>query len=220
MALRLMPVPEWTNDAVRRVITAHSNVFEDPPQIAVERGELGLEKVRATLPVSNAGVPKRHNSRSDAIAHNKLWFKPKQIAWRILFETKRGVTVAVDLHINRKKDTYHQLLYGPSIQRVFETFEMVRQSRRIKKQDFSAAILQIPALYFSALWLTANRSRELYVPLVSLPGRFKVGGFYTRSEIVKALVERWIDRKEARKGLRLRKAKLKRTQRFRSTQKQ
>ncbi|HTT32500.1 MAG TPA: hypothetical protein VMH48_02765 [Methylomirabilota bacterium] len=210
MALRLTSVPEWTREAVRKVIAAHANVFEDPPQIAVERGELTAEKARVTLPVFTAGVPKRRDDRRAAIAHSKLWLKPKQIAWRTLLETRQGVTVAVELHVSRKKDSFHQLQYGPSIQQTFDALEMARRSRRLSKQEFSVGILQIPALYFSALWVTTNRGRELYFPLVSFPGRLKAKRFYQRKQTVTALVDKWIERREAHKKLAAHKAKSKR----------
>lgn len=201
MALQLMPVPGWTKEAVRSVIASQAKIFEDPPQIPVGRGELAAEKVKVTLPVFVAGLPKRGDNRRTAIAHNKLWFKPKRIAWRALLQTKAGVTVAVELHANRKKDAFHQLQYGPSIQRTFDALEMTNRNRRVNKQGFSPGILQIPALYFSALWLTASRSRELYAPLVNFAGRLRIGRFYARKEIVAALVDRWLSRKEAHKKL-------------------
>lgn len=201
MTLQLTPIPEWTNNATRSVIAAWAKVFEDHPLIPVSRGELSAKKTRATLPVFTARLPKRRDNRRSAIAHSKLWFKPRRIAWRALLETKGGVTVAVELHTNRKKNAFHQLQYGPFIQRTFDALEMARRSRRVKKEGFSPGILQIPALYFSALLLSGTRGRELYAPLVNFPGRLKIGRFYARKEIVAALVDKWISRREAHKKL-------------------
>jgi hypothetical protein len=205
LALRWTSIPEWTTDAVRSVISSHSRVFEDPPQIPVESGELSAEKISATLPLFTAGLPKQRQNRRAAISRSKLWLNPKQIGWRVLIETKRGVTVAVQLHSNRKKEAFHQLQYGPSIQQTFDALESTKRKRGVNKQSFSPGILQIPALYFSALWLTSGkgRRRELFVPLVSYPGKIKIGRFYARKEIVAALVDKWIDRIEAHKKLKL-----------------
>jgi hypothetical protein len=205
LALQVTQNPEWIPAAVRSAIASHSHVFEDPPQILVDRGELSADKTRATLPLFTAGVPKQRHNRRAAIAQSKVWLRPKQIGWRILLETKRGVTVAVEIHTNRKKYASHQLQYGPSIQQTFDALELTRRNRRVNKQSFSPGILQIPALYFSALWLTSGKGRghELFVPLVSYPGRIKIGRFYARKEIVEALVDNWINRREAHKKLKL-----------------
>jgi len=209
LALKFIPAPGWAYDAACGVIDSYSAVFADTPQIPVERGELSPEKIRATLPVFIAGVPRRQDDRRSAIAHNKLWFKPKRVAWRFLLETARGVTVGVEVHANRKKHAFHQLQHGPFIQQIFDSVQVAARSSRLKGRDFSLGVLQIPSLYFSALWLTTKRGQELYVPLVAFLGRLKIGSFCSRKKVVSALVDKWIERKEAHNRVNILKAKSK-----------
>jgi hypothetical protein len=208
LALKSIPAPRWAYDAACAAIDSHSAMFVDTPTIPVERGELSPSKIRATLPVFIAGVPRRRDDRRSAIAHNKLWFKPKRVAWRFLLETARGVTVSVEVHANRRKHAFHQLQQGPFAQQIFDSVQVVARSSRLKGRDFSLGVLQIPSLYFSALRLTAKRGQELFVPLVAFPGRLKIGSFCSRKKVVSALVDKWIERKEAHKKLNILKAKL------------
>ena len=207
--MRALQVPEWTNDAVRRVLASYSPLLLGTPKIGVNPEELSAEKVKQALPVYTIRVPGRHGKRESASERSGSWFRPRRIAWRFFLEAKKTVNVAVELRTDQKKKSYHQLQRGPFIEHTFKAIRKALQNNRAKKGQASLGLVQIPALYFSALWLKRNRRKDYFVSLVSIPGSLRSGQFYTRAQIMRALTKRHAERKQSHQTLLARRAKSK-----------
>lgn len=204
--MRLLKVPKWTIDAVSKVLTVHPRLFVGTPGLTENQEELSFANFKQVLPVYVTKLPARRRARRSKKPLKQSWFKPKRIAWRFFLETKQGVNVAVELHAKRGIENYHQLQHGQFIQHTFDSIQRVMRSTRVKKQNYSLCLVQVPMLYFSALWLIGSRGRDLFIPLVNFPGRLKTGRFYARAAVVSALGKKLSERRKAHETLLARRA--------------
>ena len=209
MTVQRLKAPKWTSDAISSIIASHSPLFLGTPQINVSPRELSAESVKAALPVYTVRVPASRGKRQSSSGQIKEWFKPKRIAWRIFLEAKKVVNVAVELRTDRKKERYDQLQHGHFIEHTFRTMGRALQDKRAKNRQDSLGLVQIPALYFSALWLKGTRGGDYFVSLVNVPGALRPGRFYTRAQIVRALTRRHTERLHSHRALLARRSKSK-----------
>jgi hypothetical protein len=207
--VRPLQVPKWTTDAVRRILASHSPLLFGTPQIAVNPEDLSAESVKLALPIYSVRVPAGRSKIKSASARSGSWFKPRRIGWRVFLEAKKAVSVAVELRADRNKESYDQLQHGSFIQHTFNAIRKALRNKRAKNQQASSGLVQMPALYFSALWLKGNRGKDYFVSLVSVPGSLRSGQFYTRAQIVRALNKRHAERRQSHQALLARRAKSK-----------
>jgi len=116
------------------------------------------------------------------------------------------VHTAVELRIGKGRKLYHQLQYGDFIRHTYQVAETLRRKRQIQGRVYSLRLLQVPALYFSALWLRDRSRADLFVSLVNIRGSLRSGYVYTRSEIERALSRELLRAKKAKEELLARKS--------------
>jgi hypothetical protein len=171
--------------------------------------ELSAETVKQALPVYTVRVPAGLSKRESASVRSNSWFKPRRTAWRIFLGTKKAVNVAVELRADRKKESFDQLQHGPFIEHTFKAIRRALRNKRAKNWQATLGLVQVPALYFSALWLEGNRGKDYFVSLVSVPGLLRSGQFYSRAQIVRALTKRHAERVQSHQALLARRARSK-----------
>jgi hypothetical protein len=139
------------------------------------------------LPVYVAPPPalSKRQQRGQAATHPGL--KAKRVGWRCFFKTGQGVNVAIELEVRGSVRVHHEFQQGEFIERTFKRLKASVRNERLQRQGYTARLLFVPSLYFSALWFSGNRSQDLFVSLVTLGREVKTGLLYTRREIVAAL---------------------------------
>jgi len=199
-------VPKRIRQAVTEELQTYSRFLQENPEFHVDYNHLSLQNIRACLPVyvSKPPAPPR-TGRYRRRTQGGTWFKPKRVAWRFFLETKKGVNLSVELHAGAIANPHHQLQYGEFVQHTFNSLQRAQRGSPTRRRRYSPRILSLPDLYFSALWLTDSRGRDLFSPLVSVRGSLRPGSFYTKSEILRGLTNRTAERRNAHQNLLVRR---------------
>jgi hypothetical protein len=123
------------------------------------------------------------------LASGHLLSAAKSNAWRyILIHGTNAVGVA-ELHADEKTGTglKFSALYDTAFGK--ETMEALQQAKKlpqIGKQDYEPRFLDIPAVYFVAVWLH-GKSDDILIPLPPTFGRCNAYQPYSESQIIKLL---------------------------------
>src|SRR5215470_2044661 len=175
------------------------------PQVGVHHRYIKRLQVQLWLPVYVGRLlhPKSKSNRKTTRAKT-LRLSTKRVAWLCFLKTGKVVNAAVEFKMDDSRSLQHQFQQGEPIQRTFARVKAAARSPRLKGVAYTRRLLNIPGLYFGSLWLR-SRSRELFVSLVKVGTQLKIGGYYTRPEIVSALEGELARRKKAHRVVLARK---------------
>jgi hypothetical protein len=130
----------------------------------------------------------------------------RQVAWRVILGTEASeVIAATEIDTRRKQGGYHQLQYGDAARHVYETSRRIQRKKGSQPLKYSLRLLQLPSVYFSALWLRRTGSEDLFFSLVNVGTKIRSGQMYRRSAVERALGEEFLRRQKARDVLAARK---------------
>jgi hypothetical protein len=134
--------------------------------------------------------------------------KAKQVAWRLFIGTEtRKVVAAIEIDIRTKQGRYHQLQFGDAAGHAYKAAGRVQRAKGQLPRSYSLRMLQLPSLYFSALWLRKKGLADLFFPLVNIGTTLRSGQAYRRYTVERALGEEFLRRQSAKEVLAARKQK-------------
>lgn len=203
MALKTVVAPKRIQMALIEVLPSLYQFLQKNPQVGVHHHAVYKPQVKLWLPVYvghalASSMPKKKG------ASTRQRLTAKRVAWVCFLQTNKGVNAAIELQAE-KSGIRHQFQHGEFIQRTYSRMKSATRSQRLRRTPYRARLLNVPGLYFSALWFKSG-SRDLFVSLVRVgDGKIKAGGFYSRSEIVRALTDEVLKRKEAHQVVLARK---------------
>ena len=206
MSPLISKIPVEVHKIFRDFLNLHVVFCKKHPETGIKHEELSEANVRLVLPVYTTAKIRLKSKRQAAQKEVSL-AKLKRVAWRFFFDSERGVRTAAELHIGRGRKLYNQLQYGDFVWHTYKVAEQLPRKKRLRGRVYSLALLQLPALYFSALWLRDRRKADLFVALVSVKGRLRSGYVYKGSEIERALSQELIRARKAKEELRARKSR-------------
>jgi|SRR5580692_383937 hypothetical protein len=125
--------------------------------------------------------------------------KVQQIAWRLFIGTEaKNVVAATEIDAREKRGRYHRFQFGEAVGNAYKAAGRIQVAKRRRSQSYSLRILQLPPLYFSALWLRRKGSADLFFSLVNVGTRLRSGHAYRRSTVERALGEEFLRRQSAK----------------------
>src|SRR5947208_12603384 len=158
--------------------------LQQNPQVGVHHHDMYKAQVKLWLPVYLGSLRTISRAKRKETAARPMLLA-KRVAWLCLLQTRRGVNAAVELKAEKSGSIRHQFQQGEIIQQVFNRKRAAARNPRLRRAVPAAKLLNVPPLYFSALWFKTG-SKDLFVPLVRV-GNIKAGGSYGSSEIALAL---------------------------------
>jgi hypothetical protein len=206
VSLQTSIIPAAVHKILPQFLDLHASFCEKHPEVGIKHHLISESNVKLILPVyvaSSFRVKRRGPEPQKLVSIGR----PRKVALRLYFDSKTGVRAAAELRIKNGRRVIDQLQFGDFVRQTYETVRRLRRKNRVHRSAYSLCLLQIPALYFSALWLRAKRETDFYVSLVSLKGSLRSGHIYNRSEVERALSVELLRRKEAKEQLLVRKAK-------------
>jgi hypothetical protein len=134
--------------------------------------------------------------------------KVKQVAWRLFIGTEaRNVVAATEIDTRTRRGRHHQLQFGDAVGHAYKAARRIQLAKGRQPRSYSLRLLQLPPLYFSALWLRRKGSEDLFFSLVNVGTRLRSGHAYRRSTVELALGEEFLQRQSAKDILAIRKKK-------------
>jgi hypothetical protein len=203
VALKTVVAPKRVQTALTEVLPSLVQFLQQNPQVGVHHHDVHDREIKLWLPVYVGTAPVSSRSRRKR-ASTRARLAAKRIAWLCFLKTRQGVNAAIELQVERSGSIRHQFQQGEFIQHAFARMRAAARDQRLRGGAYTARLLNIPGMYFSALWFK-SASREQFVALVSIGNEVKAGGFYSRSEIVRALNDEASRRKEAHQIILARK---------------
>ena len=202
MTLKVIGAPKRTQEALSGVLPAIYRFLRQNPQVGVHHNAVRSPEIKLWLPVY-VGRPLVVVKAIARQPSRRAMFTTKRVAWLCFIQTKGCVNAAIELQLD-KSGIRHQFQQGEFIQQVFWRMKSAARNERLQRAQWAPRLLNIPALYFSALWFKSG-SRELFVSLVKVGDEIRAGRFYSRSEISSALEDEVLKRKEAHRFVLARK---------------
>lgn len=176
MPLRLPPPPEQ-GEAI--ILEALASAVSQPTNAAAAIAESDPQSLATAAPhrVYFVGLRDLAAGRLLAAAHIKGWRY-------ILFEGERPLAAA-ELSGDREAVSFSNINRGPFVAATVEAVARVEGIDEVREQDFELRLLDIPSLYFVALWL--HGLRDIIVPLPPSREGLEPFGIYNPSEVVERL---------------------------------
>lgn len=204
MSLKNPVAPKRMQSELIQTLPSLYQFLQSNPQVGVHHRDIQHPRIQLWLPVYVGALAQpRPKSKTKKIP-SRVKLSTRKVAWLCFLKTRNGVNAAVELKMDKSRFVQHQFQQGEPIQRTFARLKAAARSPHLKGVAYTARLLNIPGLYFGSLWLR-SRSRELFVSLVRVGAELKIGGYYTRAEIVRALEDELAHRKKAHRIILARK---------------
>jgi hypothetical protein len=97
-----------------------------------------------------------------------------QKSWRYLVKQEEKVVASADALIcPDKKPVFSHINEGPLVEGTVSAIQVANANEEVKKGQYIARLIMVPALYFAALWLVdSTKKRDLAIPIEPAPAPF------------------------------------------------
>jgi hypothetical protein len=186
MSSKAYKLPNRIERLFNDILRSQTRFCESHPQTGLS---IPGEKALLRLPVCTGARTKPRVSIA----------KVQQIAWRLFIGTEaKNVVAATEIDAREKRGRYHRFQFGEAVGNAYKAAGRIQVAKRRRSQSYSLRILQLPPLYFSALWLRRKGSADLFFSLVNVGTRLRSGHAYRRSTVERALGEEFLRRQSAK----------------------
>lgn len=118
-----------------------------------------LEEAPIT-PVPTQAIPVYNLGLKDLAEKGDL-SSASQKSWRYLLKQEERIVASADAIIGPdKKALFSHINEGPLVDGIAAALQTANENEEIKKGQFEARILTVPALYFAALWLIDSAKKN------------------------------------------------------------
>jgi hypothetical protein len=162
------------------------------PIVAPELPSAALEAIRGGIGASGRFPQRRAGALSLTLPHQVYTAGLEELAggqdltqalrltgWRALVEEDRQVVAAAEVPASTREPTGASINRGALVQSTVEALETAERHEPVTSEPFEPRLLQIPALYVTALWLhRSGEGDDLVIPLAPTPQPLTAGEIY------------------------------------------
>jgi hypothetical protein len=162
------------------------------PIVAPELPSAALEAIRGGIGASGRFPQRRGGALSLTLPHQVYTAGLEELAggqdltqalrltgWRALVEEDRQVVAAAEVPTSIREPTGASINRGALVQSTVEALETAERHEPVTSEPFEPRLLQIPALYVTALWLhRSGEGDDLVIPLAPTPPPLTAGEIY------------------------------------------
>ncbi|MCW3994879.1 MAG: hypothetical protein NWE98_01860 [Candidatus Bathyarchaeota archaeon] len=112
-----------------------------------------------------------------------------QKSWRYLIKQEEKVVASADAIVGPdRKAVFSHINEGPLVNGVASAIQVANADEQVMRGQFEVRLLNIPALYFAALWLVdETKKNDLIIPLEPAPAPFVANKVITLKELLATL---------------------------------
>jgi len=175
MPLRLPDPPERGEAIIREALSSAAR----QPTAAALVAEAGPQNLTTAAPHEVYFVGLRD------LARGRLLAVARPRGWRyIVLKDDRPLTAA-ELKGGGESVSFSNFNRGPFVASTVEGVGRAEALEVVREEDFELRVLEVPGLYFVALWL--HGARQLIIPLPPTPEPFEPFGVYEEGAVIESL---------------------------------
>ena len=166
------------------------------PIVAPELPSAALEAIRGGVGASGRFPQRRGGTLSLTLPHQVFTAGLEELAggqdltqaaqltgWRALLEEDRQVVAAAEVAASPREAAGASINRGALVQSTVEALDTAEHHELVASEAFEPRLLQVPALYVTALWLhRSGATDDLFIPLAPTPQPLVAGEIYDAPE--------------------------------------